>query len=197
MDLLSVLPTNLYIFALAVVLALLEIQIEGENGWAKELPAWRPKENHWSGKLMQKILDKELTGYHIVLTIFLLLFLHFPIILGAPWGLEQELKILSYYFIYVSVWDFYWFILNPHFPLKHFRAEHIWWHKNWFLGLPVDYLGATLISFLILLPVYFTQTDPYIFSWWLVNIGLFILETLALIGFAVVVLDIDNWHSKH
>jgi hypothetical protein len=29
--------TNVYIFVMALVLAVLEIQIEGKNGWAKDL----------------------------------------------------------------------------------------------------------------------------------------------------------------
>jgi hypothetical protein len=35
--------------------------------------------------------------------------------------------------------DFLWFALNPHYGLRKFRREHIWWHKRWLLGVPVDY----------------------------------------------------------
>jgi len=38
----DVITTNIYIFVMATVLALLEIQIEGANGWARNLPTWRP-----------------------------------------------------------------------------------------------------------------------------------------------------------
>lgn len=31
-----------YVFIMALVLAILEVQIEGINGWAKNIPTWRP-----------------------------------------------------------------------------------------------------------------------------------------------------------
>jgi hypothetical protein len=29
--------------------------------------------------------------------------------------------------------------MNPHYGWKKFTRENVWWHKRWFLGLPVDY----------------------------------------------------------
>ena len=40
-----------YILALAVILALWEIQIEGKNGWAEKLPCWRI-EKGWIVRVM-------------------------------------------------------------------------------------------------------------------------------------------------
>ena len=34
----SIIISNIYLFVLAVVLAILEIQIEGKHGWAMNLP---------------------------------------------------------------------------------------------------------------------------------------------------------------
>lgn len=45
MNFTEIITTNLYIFIMATVLAILEIQIEGKHGWAKNLPTWRPSKN--------------------------------------------------------------------------------------------------------------------------------------------------------
>lgn len=177
---------NFYIFLIALVLALLEIQIEGKEGWASNLPVWRPG---W------KFLSKEITGYHGLLILLLLLFFHFPFVSGGGWSLSSELKILSLFFIFVSVWDFLWFVLNPHFPLKKFKAEHIWWHKNWLLGLPTDYYGSLVISLIVLLPL-FISGDAGVFSWWAKNIAQFLVETVLVIAFSLYILKIDNWKIK-
>lgn len=41
---------------MATVLALLEIQIEGEGGWAKNLPTWRPHPDNVIGKYRDHFL---------------------------------------------------------------------------------------------------------------------------------------------
>jgi hypothetical protein len=96
-----------YIIILAIVMALLEIQIEGENGWAAKLPTWRIRKGFWP-----KILGHEVTGYHTYLNLWILLFLHFPI-LFIGWSWPFELLILGGYFILFAVEDFLWFMFNP------------------------------------------------------------------------------------
>jgi hypothetical protein len=60
--------TNVYIFVMALVLAVLEIQIEGRNGWAKDLPTWRPSPDTWYAQLYARLMfKKRLTGYHNVI----------------------------------------------------------------------------------------------------------------------------------
>ncbi len=189
----NLLITNFYIFIIAVVLALLEIQTEGSHGWAEKLPAWRPDKNQWSYKFVWRIMTKELTGYHMVLVIFLLLFFHFPFFFGTVLSLENEVKILSLFFVFTALWDFLWFILNPHYSLKKFKEQHIWWHKRWLFGFPLDYYGSISISFLVLIPLFISQNDLSIFNWWLTNLGLFIGETIILILFSQYVLGIKNW----
>ena len=68
-------PMGLYFFAIAFVLAQLEIQIEGPHGWAAKLPTWRldgPRVLRWAGK--------PITGYHVFLMTFILLFIHLPMV---------------------------------------------------------------------------------------------------------------------
>lgn len=193
----SLIVTNLFIFVLAIVLAILEIQIEGAHGWAKNLPTWRPPSHKWYVKLYSKIMSgKELTGYHLTIFTFVLLIFNLPYVFSLPLTLENYLKTLSFFFMFIVLWDFLWFVLNPFYPLKHFTGEHVWWHEKWLFKLPVDYYGGVITSLVILLPVYFWIGDMTILSWWLSNLLLFIVETLLIIAFSLFVLRIDNWKES-
>lgn len=197
MSFFNILPTNIFIFVLATVLAILEIQIEGEHGWAKNLPTWRPKVKNWAVKLYENMMSgKELTGYH--LSMFGLVFLIFmlPFFLGAPLTKESFIKELGFYFIFVPLWDYIWFVLNPWYPLKDFQKNNVN-HKAWFLGMPTDYYFSSAASLAVILVGEYLIGVHGLLSWWLINMGLFILETLVLVVFSLVVLDIDNWHTKH
>jgi len=193
----EIILTNIYIFILALVLAILEIQIEGPNGWAKNLPTWRPSSDKWYIRWYVKFMSgREATGYHITMFTFVFLIFHLPYVFGWDLSWEHWLKTLSFFLIFVVLWDFLWFVLNPHYPLKKFKKEHIWWHKKWVGVAPVDYYGSILLSGIILLPLVSVRQDWYIINWWLFNILLFGLETLVLVAFTFWVLDIDSWQKK-
>jgi len=75
--------TNIYLFLLALVLAVLEIQIEGKYGWAHKLPTWRPKKKNIFLKVYKKIMsDREPTGYHMLMFSFVFMILHMPYFFG-------------------------------------------------------------------------------------------------------------------
>jgi hypothetical protein len=134
-------PWNaVYYYAVALVLAQLEIQIEGPYGWAARLPTWR-----WDSPAVLRWLGKPVTGYHVFLNLFILLFLHLPVVLGAP-SLEREAEILSLYFLLCVSWDFLWFACNPHFGLRRFKPENVWWFRGWWLGIPRAYFGGIALS---------------------------------------------------
>src|SRR6476469_4487627 len=57
-----------YFFFIALILAHLEIQIEGPHGWAEKLPTWR-----WDGPGVRRWFGKPVTGYHLCLVMFILL----------------------------------------------------------------------------------------------------------------------------
>lgn len=193
----EVIITNIYLFILAIVLAILEIQIEGPNGWAQNLPTWRPKNNNWYIKFYRQMMSgREPTGYHITIFTFVLLILHIPYVFGLPLIPYYWLQTLSFFFMFVVLWDFLWFVLNPHHPLKTFSKKHIWWHKKWLGNVPTDYYMAILLSLVVLSPIawYYDQTN--IWMWWLINIGLFAAGTLIVIIFTLFVLKIDNWVKK-
>jgi hypothetical protein len=193
----NLIVTNVYLFVLAVVLALLEIQIEGAHGWAQNLPTWRPKNTKF-WKLYRKFMgDKEPTGYHLTMFTFVLLILHLPYVFGLDLNIFNWLKTLSLFFMFIVLWDFLWFVLNPHYPLKHFSKEHIWWHKKWWGRLPIDYYFGIIVSWLVLLPIILDSHQATIFDWWLFNLLLFLGETLFIIAFASFVLKINNWNRQN
>lgn len=123
-------------FALIVstLFALLEIQIEGKDGWATKLPTWRLYKP-WFAKIQGG--NTELTGYHTYLWLFLFVFIHVPyLFMEFRW--RTELLILSLYLLILMLEDFLWFVFNPHFKIIKFHKEHVPWHA-WFGPLPTLY----------------------------------------------------------
>lgn len=178
--------TNIYIFILATILAILEIQIEGAHGWAKNLPTWRPNPGSPVAKIYSKMMSgKELTGYHLTMFSFVFLIFNLPFFFGFPFNLENILKISSLFFIFIALWDFLWFVLNPYHPLKNF-AKNNPNHKAFLFGMPTDYYYSLAISFLL---AFFGGLT----NWWVINMGMFITETILTILFSLYILDIDNW----
>jgi|GEM_PF-2521232 len=143
-----------YIFALALVLASLEIQIEGKRGWASKLPGNRKHVPGRLGRLLSVVLmGKAPTLYHFYLFSFVILIFHFPFFYGAEITLKNWVTQVSLMLIFMVLWDLLWFVLNPSFTLKKFSPEHIWWHKKWTAGMPNDYIWGIGMSFFVLLLV--------------------------------------------
>jgi hypothetical protein len=133
---------GVYFFAIAFVLAQLEIQIEGAHGWAEKLPTWR-----WDSPAVLRWAGKPITGYHVYLLLFIVLLVHLPLI-SQGWSLEREGETLSLFFLLAVFWDFLWFVCNPHFGLARFNAGHVWWFKKWLLGFPASYFSGLVLSML-------------------------------------------------
>jgi len=193
----SLLVINLYLFILAVVLAFLEIQIEGRHGWAAKLPTWRPSDQKWYVRAYTKIMSgKTFTGYHLSMFSFVVLIFHLPYVFGIPLTLASWLQTLSLFFFFVVLWDFLWFVLNPHYPLVNFRREHIGWHQRWWGAVPVDYYGGLMVSLVCQLPLVFAQGSLAPLGWWFTHLGLFSLETLIVVVYSLHILKIDNWFKS-
>jgi len=144
---------TIYFWLIGFFLAILEIQIEGEHGWAEKLPTWRAKPGGKLDKIFKKLSsEKDLTGYHTVLIIFLFLFAHWPFIWNLEWNIFAELELLSIFIIFTVIWDFLWFVLNPKLSLRKFNAERVWWHKKWWGKFPDYYYTTIFLSLLLLLP---------------------------------------------
>lgn len=128
--------TLLAVLVSAYFFARVEVEIEGEAGWAANLPTWRIEEHplldiFWGGRPM--------TGYHAWMFSFIALFFHFPLCFMGEWSIRLEAKILACVMMFWVVEDFLWFVINPAFGLRRFRPQHIAWHKRWACGAPVDY----------------------------------------------------------
>ncbi len=179
------LVTNIYIFVMAIVLAIVEIQIEGKDGWAKSLPTWTP--SGLTAKLTHKLTGKKLTGYHLSLFPLVLLIFHIPYVRGVELTLTHWLTTISLFTMFIVLWDFLWFVLNPHYPLKDFSKANIPWHSNWKFGMPTDYIMGILASLLLALLI----ADGL--NWWIFHFGLFVVETILVVLFSIFVLKIDHW----
>ena len=137
----SAVREGLALFALCWLLARVEIEIEGDKGWAAGLPTWRWGPDWWLGLTN----GKELTGYHVWLTLFLIGVFHLPLVFS---GFSRELwaKCASAYLLTTAVWDLQWFAWNPAWGLAKFRATPIPWFRRKFLGFPADYYAAVAAS---------------------------------------------------
>ena len=138
-----------WLFLLGLFFANFEIQIEGGNGWAANLPTWRIEKHilldlFWGGK--------SLTGYHFWAFTFMLLAFHLPLVMVCRWSPRLEARVLGSVCVFWIVEDFLWFVLNPAFGLAKFNAASVPWHRHWFLGMPTDYavflgVGTVLLWF--------------------------------------------------
>ena len=165
-----------YLFLVCFLLANLEIQIEGPNGWASNLPTWKTD----NPIITWIFVGKPVTGYHIFLNLLLLILFHFPF-LFQKYSAMIEFKILYSYIIICVVWDYHWFIMNPYFGLQKFKAGNIWWFKNWLAGFPLDYyLGVIFSLILYISPVIFSKVrlKRRLYSWFTITLTLFLLTMI-------------------
>lgn len=124
------------VVVLAYFFAKAEIHIEGDAGWAANLPTWRI-EQHW-------LLDifwggRAMTGYHAWVFSFIALFFHFPLCFDAQWSWPLEARVLASIMLFWVLEDFLWFLINPSFGWRRFSPKYAPWHKRWACGAPVDY----------------------------------------------------------
>jgi hypothetical protein len=179
-----------FYFILAIVLAAAEVEIEGKYGWAANLPTWHRTKGPAAkiyGLLMNK---KPLTGYHAFMFFLPLLIFHLPFFNFSPahWSIKAELSTLAIYFMFVTVWDFLWFVLNPFFGAENFKRENVWWHSQspWLLKLPLDYWMGLAISLAL---SFLAGNLPYQVCLWFCLIG----GTVAAIIFSP---QYHNWYWR-
>lgn len=174
----------IFLFVIATWLALLEVQIEGKNSWAAELPCWRADPDWIVAKIYSKIMGGlPLTGYHAVMFSFVLIILHLPFFVSTSWKISEEMKVWSAYFLLCACWDFLYFVWNPYFFLIKDDPNSIANHKTWILGLlPVDYTGAVVISLVfVVIAATLTKNSVVIFQW---------LRTIGILGIFILISSI-------
>jgi len=132
----DVLVTLGFVVLLGFFFAKLEIAIEGDAGWAANLPTWRI-EHHWLLDLFWG--GREMTGYHAWAFSLVALFFHFPLIFSGDCSWPTEQRALACIMLFWVSEDFLWFVLNPAFGLRRFAKTHAGWHRHWWLGAPIEY----------------------------------------------------------
>ena len=134
-----------YLLLLALIHAKLELMAEGKSGWGLNFPCWRI-----NNKLINLLINKELTGYHFWMCLMFLLLFHSPF-LFMTWTFKKELTALGLFFWYWVIEDFLWFVESKHYGLRNFKKGRIYWHKRWKLGLPISYWWSIIIGVILLI----------------------------------------------
>lgn len=136
-------------FLVAFLLAALEVEIEGPNGWASALPTARI-ENRLVLFLVRPFFGgRPVTLYHAYLFSLLFVFSHAAFIQGLDITWRYECRILSSFFLLAVTWDYLWFVLNPAFGPDKFAREHVAWHahRRWLFKIfPIDYVIGFALS---------------------------------------------------
>lgn len=149
-SILATLPSTLLLFGYALLFALVEIEIEGKDGWAMNLPTWYRRKPFYARVYALLLSGKPLTGYHAVMFFIPFVSFHIGLAFGQAWSWGLEARLIASYLIWNVTWDFLWFVLNPHFGWARFRKGQIWWHGGAWVGrLPIDYVHALGLSFVV------------------------------------------------
>ncbi len=137
-------------FLIAFAVAKLEINIEGKNGWAENLPTWKIQNK------LTKLLwgEKPFTGYHLWFDATMLVCLHFPFFVFPFWNLSLELILVGMFLVAVVLEDIFWFALNPYFGLKKFNKTDAHWHDSWLGPIPTLYFKLLIPAALLILLSY-------------------------------------------
>ena len=134
----------LFLILLAIIHAKMELMAEGKMGWGLNFPCWRI-----NNKIINLLINKELTGYHFYMGLLFLLLFHSPF-LFIKFTLKKELIILGLFIWYWVIEDFAWFIESKYYGLRNFKKGRIYWHKRFWLGLPVSYWENIIIGSILL-----------------------------------------------
>lgn len=144
---------RLFIFDLLIAFAVakLEINIEGKNGWAENLPTWKIQNK------LTKLLwgEKPYTGYHLWFNLTMLLCLHFPFFVFPNWSLSLEFLLIGIFLIATILEDIFWFAFNPYYGLKKFTKTHAHWHDKWLGPIPYFYIRLLIPAILFILASFY------------------------------------------
>jgi hypothetical protein len=121
--------------------AALEVQIEGENGWAAKLPT-------------TKFLGTHFTWYHVIMNVMVVV-LTFKVV-SFSWALPFWIVGLF------LIEDYMWFMINPGFGFAKYDSKHVAWHK-WLWGMPIGNWISAIIMLSTCTISYFTEDDPQLF----------------------------------
>lgn len=184
-----------FTFFISLLFAFFEIEIEGKFGWANKLPTWYRKSGF--SKLFYLISGKKpLTGYHLFLYLFTLLFFHSLFFFGIDFSIELESKVFLSFFLFLIVEDYLWFIFNPYFGIKKFKRKNIWWHKNmyWiFNKVPINHINGFVLLGILTYIISEITNDFSIFYGYLTSLGVILFLSLISLLFEK---PYHKWYKK-
>ena len=127
---------TVWVVVLAAIYALMEIEMEGKHGWAKNLPTTKNILGHF-------------TLYHVYMLMFLaVLFSGWfgsRFVSGCDNGWTAVFQFAFFFLLWLLVEDFLWFVFNPHYTLKGYSKKKIPWHKHWVADcVPVHNVAGVL-----------------------------------------------------
>lgn len=140
---------GVFIVLFALVYAWIEIEIEGPNGWAKQLPT------------PQKVLA-HLSLYHVYMVVLAALVIGGVLYYREKMTESSEkiwirgLKILGEFIFLLILFflaqDFLWFVMNPSYTVLRYSKAFVPWHSHWILGVPLfNYIGLAMLGILVAL----------------------------------------------
>jgi hypothetical protein len=94
-DVFATMPSTLLLFAYALLFALVEIEIEGKDGWAMNLPTWYRREPFYARVFALLLSGKPLTGYHAVMFFIPFVSFHIGLAFGQPWSWGLEARMVA------------------------------------------------------------------------------------------------------
>lgn len=135
---------TLFTIITSTIYSLIEIEIEGEHGWCKNLPT----------PVVMRIGTKNMTLYHIYMLLFIITMITFQT--NLTYTIDSFVNTVSHIFMFIVLEDTMWFIFNPFYTIEKYTKDKIWWHSNqaWIFGLPSDIYK---VVFSILLASYLTS----------------------------------------
>jgi hypothetical protein len=138
-----------WVVVMAFFFANAEVHIEGEAGWAANLPTWRI-ESHWLLDLFWG--GRPMTGYHAWVFSFMALAFFAPLAFLGRWRWADASLALAGLIVFWIAEDWLWFIVNPAWGWSRFDPGFVTWHRHWLAGLPVDYwLGSGVATSILYL----------------------------------------------
>ena len=134
---------TIWVFLLSLIYALIEIELEGKHGWAKNLPTAHKFIGHF-------------TLYHIYMMLYVVLtfsgWFFSRFFLGCMSGWNIVFHFLFFVFSWFLIEDFLWFVFNPYYTIKNYSKKHIPWHNHW-IGNRIPMHNLLGLLFLMILAV--------------------------------------------
>lgn len=130
----NIIRHGVFIAFYAILYSMLEIEIEGNVGWAKNLPTVA------SG-------IGQFTIYHLLMNFIVIMTISY-----ALYSKNYSKWIILFFIIaWFLIEDFMWFCLSPFYTLKKYTRDNISWHSNqpWILNSPLhNWVGVISMFFI-------------------------------------------------